>query len=307
MGKNKGTSKYIIITPARNEEKYMVGLIESMIVQNQLPQKWVIVNDASSDKTGEIVESYLESHPWIELIHMPEKRDRSFAAKVDCFDAGYEKVKDLDYEVIGNVDADVSFEKDYMGFLMDKFVDMPNLGVAGTPFVEDDGYNSIDDSFEGSKHVAGGCQLFRKKCFEEIGGYKPNKAGGIDWIAVTTARMMGWKTQSFPEKVFYHHRSLGTGESNKISSFFNYGRKDYYLGNHPLWELIRILYRCTKNPVLVGSLVTFSGYLTALVTRMERPVSRNLMKFHRKEEMHKLKSILGHALRLKKYNKFDMD
>ena len=61
--------------------------------------------------------------------------------------------------------------------------------------------------------MAGGCQLFRRRCLEEIGGYIPNKAGGNDWIAVTTARMMGWKTRSFREKSFFHYRSLGTAET----------------------------------------------------------------------------------------------
>ena len=139
--------------------------------------------------------------------------------------------------------------------------------------------------------------MFRKECYQEIGGYVPNKAGGIDWIAVTTARMMGWTTQSFPQKVFYHHRALGTGDSNKTRSNFNYGRKDYYLGNHPLWEAFRILYRFTKRPYVLGGLVTLSGYLWALFTRMDRPISNELMAFHRNEEMRKLKAILWQLIR----------
>jgi len=298
--------EYVLVTPARNEEKHMSRLINAVISQRHLPMKWIIVNDASTDSTEVIIKNYLESYPWIELVNMPKKRDRSFAAKVDCFNAGYEKVKDVDYEVIGNLDADISFENDYLEFLMRKFSEMPDLGVAGTPFIEDGGYSSISDSFEGAKHVAGGCQLFRKKCFEEIDGYIPNKAGGIDWIAVTTARMKGWHTQSFPEKVFYHHRSLGTGESNKIKSNFNYGRKDYYLGNHPLWEAIRLVYRFTKRPFLIGGLIIMSGYLWALVTRMERPISKELTKFHQEEEMQKLKAIFRSVFRFKKINKYDL-
>ncbi len=125
----------------------------------------------------------------------------------------------------------------------------PDLGVAGTVFREE-GYSSETDSFEGHKHVSGQCQLFRRQCWEEIGGYIPHRAGGIDWMAVTTARMMGWKTESFREKSFFHYRHLGTAERSILSSSFSYGEKDYYLGGHPVWELFRVAYRATKQPYI---------------------------------------------------------
>jgi hypothetical protein len=119
--------------------------------------------------------------------------DRNFAGKVHAFNVGYESVRGLGYEIVGNLDADISFEADYLEFLLRKFTEDEDLGVAGSIFVEE-GYSSDRHSFEGHYHVAGGCQLFRKRCFEGIGRFKPNKAGGVDWVAVTTARMMGWKT-----------------------------------------------------------------------------------------------------------------
>jgi hypothetical protein len=122
---------------------------------------------------------------------------------------------------------------------MSKFTEESTLGVAGTPFIESD-YDSASHSFEGEHHVAGGCQLFRRECFEDIGGYVANPAGGVDWIAVTTARMRGWKTQSFPEKRFHHYRSLGTAERGNLAAAFSYGQKDFYLGNSPIWEAFRI-------------------------------------------------------------------
>ena len=181
---------YVLITPARNEEKHMEELIRSMISQTVLPSKWVIVNDGSTDATASIVSQYLAKYDWIELVNLPTHRDRTLAAKVHAFKAGLEKVKNLGYEVIGNLDSDVSFDPDYCEFLLNKFQEDLSLGVAGTIFREER-YSSATDSFEGQNHVAGGCQLFRRRCFEEIGGYVPNKAGGIDWIAVTTARMLG--------------------------------------------------------------------------------------------------------------------
>ena len=294
---------YVLITPARNEEKNIEKTIQSVITQTFLPVKWVIVSDGSTDRTDEIVKRYLAGNAWMELVRMPDRRDRSFSAKVHCFNAGYARVKDVSFEVVGNLDADISFGNEYFEFLMKKYAQIPDLGVAGTPFVEN-GYSSLKDSFEGERHVAGGIQLFRKACFEEIGGYIPNRAGGIDWIAVTTARMKGWKTQSFKEKYFHHHRTLGTGGSNRLGALFNYGRKDYYLGGHPLWEIFRVMYRTIKKPYFVGSAATLFGYIWEGLSRNPRAVSPELMRFHREEQMQKLKTILTRIAKLQTVDKF---
>lgn len=298
--------RYVLITPARNEAAFIEKTIESMIHQTVLPVKWVIVEDGSTDRTSEIVSRYLVQYPWIEMVQMPQRRDRSFAAKVMAFNAGYERVKDLPYEIIGNLDADISFEKDHFEFLTKKFLEDPTLGVAGTVFREE-GYSSERDSFEGHKHVSGQCQLFRKECWGEIGGYIPHRAGGIDWMAVTTARMKGWKTESFREKWFFHYRHLGTAERSILSSLFSYGEKDYYLGGHPVWELFRVGYRTTKQPYLMGGIALGLGYCWAFLRRMPRPVGRDLMAFHRKEQMLKLKAILQSLVRFKRVDSFNVE
>jgi len=296
---------YVLITPARNEETFIEKTIESMTYQTHLPLKWVIVDDGSTDGTAQIVSRYLPEHSWIELVQMPQRRDRSFAAKVGAFNAGYEKVKGLRYEIIGNLDADVSFESDHFEFLAARFSEDPTLGVAGTVFREE-GYNSETDSFEGHRHVSGQCQLFRRLCWEEIGGYIPHRAGGIDWMAVTTARMKGWKTQSFREKWFFHHRHLGTAERSVFASSFSYGEKDYYLGNHPIWEMFRVAYRSTKRPFILDGLALGMGYCWAFLRRAPRPVSSELMAFHRKEEMTKLKAILKSLVSSRRVDSFNV-
>jgi glycosyltransferase involved in cell wall biosynthesis len=167
--------------------------IKSVLGQTVRPVKWGIVDDASTDKTENAVKEYLSKAEWIDLIRRSDRDERNFAAKAFAFNVGYEGVRNQEYDVIGCLDADVSFDADYSEFLLAKFVEDLKLGVAGAPFFEN-GYSSIEESFGGEKHVAGGVQLFRRECFEDIGGYIPNKAGGIDWIAVTTARMKGGKT-----------------------------------------------------------------------------------------------------------------
>jgi hypothetical protein len=230
--------------------------------------------------------------------------DRHFGAKVHAFNAGLERVGPVEFDVIGNLDADLSFDPDYLEFLIGKFAEDPRLGVAGTPFTEDDGYDTARDSFEGENHVAGGCQLFRRQCFEEVGGYIPNRGGGIDWIAVTTARMKGWKTRSFPEKRFHHYRSLGTAGKSNWAASFSYGEKDYYLGGSPLWQLFRVAYRATKQPL--DGLALLSGYCWGAIRRIERPVSSELMRFHRREQTNKLRAIFRSLLRFRKVDNFSL-
>lgn len=297
-------SPYVLITPARNEAALIEKTIQSMIEQTALPIKWVIVNDGSTDETGGIVKQYLPKHSWMELVEISQRQDRSFAEKVHSFNAGFERVKGLQYEIIGNVDADISFDKDHFEFLLGKFRDDPSLGVAGTVFREDGGYSSETDSFEGRTHVSGQCQLFRRECFAEIGGYVPHRAGGIDWIAVVTARMRGWKTQSFREKWFFHHRHLGTAERGPLASSFSYGEKDYYMGGHPIWEFFRVAYRMTKKPYVVSGGALGLGYVWAFMSRTPRPVSREFIEFHRREQMVKLKMVLKSLLRFKKVDNF---
>jgi hypothetical protein len=241
----------------------------------------------------------------MEMVQMPQRRDRSFAAKVQAFNAGYERVRGLQYEIVGNLDGDISFDRDHFEFLTQKFSEDPALGVAGTVFREES-YSSDRDSFEGRQHVAGQCQLFRRQCWEQIGGYIPHRAGGIDWMAVTTARMMGWNTESFREKWFFHYRRLGTAERSVLSSLFSYGEKDYYLGGHPVWELFRVAYRVTKQPFIIGGVSLGLGYCWAFVRRTARPVSRELMVFHRKEQLAKLQAIIKSLARFKRVDNFNL-
>lgn len=287
---------YILITPARNEAGLIEQTIRSVISQTVLPRRWVIVSDGSTDDTDAIVRGYLPDHPWMELVRMPEHRDRQFAAKVQCFNAGYEKVRGETFDIIGNLDADITMDEGYFQFLLAKFAAAQNLGVAGTPFVE--GKTSYDFRFTSVEHVSGACQLFRHECFEQIGGYVPVKSGGIDWIAVTAARMKGWQTQTFLERVCHHHRPMGTASAGRLRANFKLGQQDYYLGGHPLWQLFRACYQMGRKPYLLGGLFLLAGYGSAWIIRARRPVSPELIRFHRHEQMQRLRQSLFKTIRI---------
>jgi glycosyltransferase involved in cell wall biosynthesis len=282
---------YTLITPARNEESYIEKTIRSVVSQTIKPLKWVIVSDGSTDGTDDIVKRYIPVNPWIELIRMPEHRDRQFAAKVQAFNAGYDVVKKLEYDVIASLDADISFDPDYFAFLLAQLENEPRLGVTGTPFVEDGQH--YDYRFTNIEHVSGACQVFRRKCFEQIGGYVPIKGGGIDWTAVTTARMKGWKTRTFTEKVCHHHKKMGSGNYGKFYAIFKHGKKDYFLGGDPLWQVFRSIYQLTKKPYLISGLFLFAGYFWAMLSQTERQVSDELMRFNRCEQRERLKKVIG--------------
>lgn len=299
--------KYALITPARNEADKIAKTIESVVAQTLLPVRWVIVDDGSSDTTAAIVEQYAARHSWITLLRRQPRKDRSFAGKAHAVNAGLERLKDLEFEIIGNLDADVSFEPNYMEFIVGKFAEDSRLGVAGTPFTETGGYDSTRDSFEGENYVAGPCQLFRYECFRDIGGYIANHAGGVDWIAVMTARMKGWNVRAFPEKRFHHHRTMGTAERGPLKALYSYGEKDYYLGGSPIWQVFRCTYRMAKKPYVFGGIALFLGYTWAAIRRMKRPVSPELMAFHRQDQMRKLRGIFRSLLRLRKVNSFSVD
>lgn len=292
---------YVLITPARNEAQFIELTIRAVISQTVRPIKWVIVSDGSTDGTDEIVSKYMIDHPWIELVRMPERVERHFAGKVQAFNAGYARTREIAYDAIGSLDGDISFDNDYFSFLLHKLAADPTLGLVGTPFSEES-KSVYDYRFVSVEHVSGACQLFRRACFEQIGGYVAVKGGGIDHIAVISARMKGWKTRTFTEKISLHHRKMGTAQHGTLKARFRTGAQDYALGGHPLWELFRTVYQMTKKPYVIGGGALLVGYLSAGLRRVERPVPRELVQFRRHEQMQRLKRFLFAAVTMPSQN-----
>jgi glycosyltransferase involved in cell wall biosynthesis len=283
---------YLLITPAWNEEEFIELTIKSVIAQTARPVRWVIVSDGSTDGTDDIVRSYLPANPWIELRRMPERRERHFAGKANAFKAGYDSVKHLPHDAVCCLDADTSFDAEYFAFLTGKLASGPELGLVGTHWAEDNKVK-YDYRFVSIEHVSGCCQMFRRQCYEDIGGYVPAKSGGIDHIAVLSARMKGWKTRTFTDKICHHHRRIGTADSGVLHTWFKNGWKDYILGGHPLWEFFRVLYQMSHRPYLLSGVLLGAGYTWAALCGAERPVTAEIMAFRRREQMVRLRSLFG--------------
>lgn len=282
---------YVLITPARNEAQFIELTIQSVVAQTALPLKWIIVSDGSTDGTDEIVQRYAARYAWIELVRMPERTERHFAGKAHAFEAGRKRAEGLPYEAIANLDADITFESGYFEFLLGKLAADPALGIIGTPYV-DTTSEVFDYRFVNIEHVSGACQLFRRACYEAIGGYAAVKVGAIDCIAVISARMKGWKTRTFTEMLSQHHRRTGTAQRGPLRARFVAGKMDYVMGNHPLWQLFRMVYQTTRKPYLFGALAVEAGYLCSFLQRVERPVPPEFVRFHRGEEMQRLRRAL---------------
>ena len=191
-----------------------------------------------------------------------------------------------------------SFEEDYLAFLLSKFAEDPRLGVAGTPYREEKAIH--DDRFKSPSHVSGACQMFRRKCFEEIGGFPPIKTGGIDLIALLSAQAKGWETRRFEEKVCFHHRNVGSGEyAGVLRRLLNRGKKDYLLGSDPAFEIFRSAYQMKNSPFVVGGALMLAGYFWAMVCGVQRTMPEELIQLRRNDQMQRLKEVLRHPLRYK--------
>ena len=289
-------ARYVLISPARNEGAFIEQTIKSVISQTIIPMRWVIVSDGSTDGTNDIVKRFASQYAWMEFVSLPERAGRNFEGKVGAFRIGYEKVRSLEYQFIGNLDADVSFEDpEYFNYLLQKFAEDPKLGVAGTPFRE--GTVQYDYRFSRKEHVSGACQLFRRECFESIGGYVPLKAG-IDLAAVVSARMKGWRTETFTDKYCVHHRRMSSAKDGLIRATFRSGYYDYSLGVHPSWHFFHSVYQMRNKPYVLSGFLLMAGYLWAAVRRSPSFVSEEFAHFRRKEQVRWLKEFIEKILRL---------
>lgn len=288
---NRSDLKYVLITAARNEEAFIELTLRSVVQQTIRPLRWVVVSDGSTDRTDEIVGRYVAHHDWIVLVRLPERKERHFGGKANCVKVGYEHVQDLNFDVIVSMDADLSFGENYFEFLLGKLDEDPKLGIVGTPYCEEG--RTYDYRFSSIEHVSGACQVFRRECFEAIGGYSPVKQGGIDVIAVMSARLKGWRTRTFTEQTCEHHRPMGSANSKSpIVAEFKLGAKQYCLGFHPLWQLCRSVYQMTKKPYVMGGMALFCGFFYAMARRSERSVSRELIAFQQRDQLRRLQNFL---------------
>ena len=282
-------TSYVLITAAHNEEAYIDKTLLSVVHQTQLPVRWIIVDDASEDGTAAIVRQYEKQYPFIELLSLNDRHARDFSSKVFALNAGAALLEGHQYAFVGHLDADVSFQPEYMSSLIDRLQADQKLGLAGGFIHEEQGGEYRPRPMNSVRSVAGAIQMFRRECYESLNGFSPLRYGGEDWHAEVRARMGGWRVVAFPELAVHHLRPTGSAGKGRLRYWYLQGYKDYSLGSHPGFEAVKMARRMLCRPYIIGALAGLVGFGLAYCRRENRLVSPEFLRFLRAEQMDRLR------------------
>lgn len=286
------SSKYVLITSARNEAHFIENTIKSVLSQSILPISWIIVNDHSDDMTEKLVNHYSLRYSFIKLIQNQGTPQRNFASKVQAINTAYEMHKNLNFDFIGILDADITFESNYYESMILEFEKDNLLGIAGGGFFDVYDDKKIKIPFS-PYNVRGAVQLFRRECYENIGGFLPLKWGGEDSIACASARMRGWKIKTFEEYMVLHHRKTGSVGENIFQINLHLGKRDFHRGLIPIAQFTKSINRVFEKPIIIGSLLQFLGYWASKLKREKLILDQSLIRFIKEEQKRRIKEFFG--------------
>lgn len=277
---------YIVISPARNEGRFLVDTIASMRNQTIPPLKWVIVDDGSTDNTSVLVREAMSRVSWIELV---TRADRGFrqagVGVVDAFYAGFERVAALPWQYVVKMDADLRLPPDYFERVMAAFDAYPRLGICSGDIVNETSAGLVLDSpGDPAFHVRGAAKMYRRECWQSIGGIA--RVTGFDTIDNVRACMLAWETRRIPELQVIHLRKTGLASSRWQNAVKN-GTGANAIGYHPCFLLAKCLKRLFAGaPVeAVGQLV---GFATAYFKPISRVDDRELIRYLRCQQINRL-------------------
>ena len=284
---------YVIVTPAFNEDRHIGRTIEAVLAQTRLPAAWFIVDDGSSDTTGAVARSYARRYPWIDVsLRERVPAESYYASNVYALRQGIERAAGVSYEFLAILDADIELESDYYERILSRFEKYPRLGIASGTYVEHDGEKLIEAKID-RRHTPKAIQVFRRACYEEIGGYIPFKNGGEDSGTELMARMHGWQTWSFSDLRALHLRPVGMGSTRSVlRSRFRFGLTDHGLGTHPLFMVAKCARRAFwERPFIISAALRLIGYLSGFLTRQPIQMPPEAVRYLRKEQLGRLLSL----------------
>jgi biofilm PGA synthesis N-glycosyltransferase PgaC len=276
-------TQYIAITPARDEEKLLPGLIDSMVSQTCPPSRWIIIDDGSTDSTAEIIDAAARRNPWIDPQHLQHGRKRAPGGESVIMKFLTSEVLEK-YQYILRADADVSFPPDTVARLLEEFRRDPKLGIGG-PILLEPSSTGWHEMGEPRFHAPGPLKLYSTDCFKAIGGLKP----GLGWDTVDDmcALMLGYRTCHFPHLRGFHHRPQGAASGawrNRVAQ----GYAAYYAGYSPLFMLARAAVHSLMYPPIGGGVLMFAGYCRGYLQRWPRAGSAELTRFIRRQQLRRL-------------------
>jgi len=288
-------NKYVIITPAYNEEEYIERVIESVICQSIVPLRWVIVDDGSTDNTKKHIQKFLADYEWISYIRREKVPGHTYyGSNVYAILDGIKEVINVDYDYIAILDADIILCDDYYEKILEKFKLYPELGVATGTYFEIVNGTRVEAKID-RMSTPKALQVFKRKSYEKIGGYIPMKHGGEDSCAEVMVRMVGLQSWSFEEIIVEHLRPVGTRNSSALlMARFKLGFTDYSIGTHPIFMLLKSVKRCViEKPYLSSGAARFLGFIYGCIKREKRQVPDEVIAYLRKEQLSRLQKIIG--------------
>ncbi len=278
-------SRYVVVTPIRDEEKFIEATIASVRNQSVQPAEWIIVNDGSTDRTGEIIDHYATQVPWIRVVHRANRGFRKAGGGVmEAFYDGYRAIDCNNWDFIVKLDGDLSLPENYFEKCFERFDQDPNLGIGGGDIYHDIGGAQRLEA-NPKFHVRGATKIYRRACWEAIDGLW--KAPGWDTIDEVKANMLGWRSYSFGELRIAHHRMTGTAEG-VLRDRIKHGVACYVSGYHPLFVLASCVSRLMQKPYVAGSAAICYGFARSYWLRVPRVNDKQLIKYLRAQQLRRL-------------------
>ncbi len=281
---------YVIVTPAFNEAAQIERTIQSVVAQTIRPTRWVVVDDGSTDDTGRIVLEYCQRHDWISYLRREKVAGQTyFASNVYAIQEGIRSLADMDYAFLAILDADIELCPDYYEAVLGRFERYSELGIATGTYLEKEGDCLVEARID-RRSTPKAIQVFRRECYEQIGGYIPFRNGGEDSGVEVLSRMHGWQTWSFRDIQVIHHRPVGTGDGHSLlRARFQLGFRDYCLGTHPAFMTFKCAKRSVwERPYLISGLLRLAGFWYGYLRRESRQLPIDAVRYLRKEQLRRL-------------------
>lgn len=279
---------FYIIIPAHNEEQFISLTLDSLLNQTVLPNKIIVVNDNSMDKTAEIVLAFAEKNTFISLIEKKSDAIHLPGSKViQAFQEG-EKHIDDNYDIIVKADADLIFPNNYFETIIKHFQSDSTIGmVGGFAYIEKNGEWFLENLTD-KDHIRGAFKAYRKACFEQIGGLKP--AMGWDTVDELLCKFYNWKVVT-DESLHVKHLKP-TGANYNKTARYKQGEAFYRLGyGFTITFIASLKLALRKNKPLLF-IDYMNGFWKAKSSNIELLVSEEQAKFIRKYRWKKIKEKL---------------
>ncbi len=285
------SSSYVIVTPVKDEEAHIGDMIKSVLAQTKQPDRWVIVDDGSTDQTSKIIATNVQGMAWISVLNTKSTQRNLGSAEVIAFDKGLDTVRIDDFDFIVKLDGDVKLNPDYFQEILKRMEHDKSFGIISGVYREMHDGNWVTIKMP-SYHAAGASKVVRRECYKAIGGFVPQK--GWDTLDEIRAGLHGWKTGHFEDITFAHLKPEGIA-MGKLSTHYFHGEIYYQTGGGMFFLLAKSMHRMLfARPFFIGGLTMIAGYLIPFVQRKERLVNNLEASFY-KSQLNKrlIKNLIG--------------